>query len=73
MLRKKKSKSKTKSGLSTSLRFTIAQHSRDILLLENFINLYPGGFVMNYKKTSTMWVCCYKIWSFSWICNSFFR
>lgn len=30
-------KSKTKSGLSVSLRFSIAQHSRDKLLLEKFI------------------------------------
>jgi hypothetical protein len=30
-------KSKTNSGLSTSLRFSIAQHSRDLLLLESFV------------------------------------
>jgi NADH:ubiquinone oxidoreductase subunit K len=45
-------KSKTKSGLSTSLRFSIAQHSRDLLLLENFVNFFGGGFVMSYKKRS---------------------
>ena len=43
-------KSKTKSGLSTSLRFSIAQHSRDLLLLESFVNLFASDFVMNYKK-----------------------
>lgn len=31
-------KSNTKSGLATSLRFSIAQHSRDLLLLESFVN-----------------------------------
>lgn len=43
-------KSKNKSGLSVSLRFSIAQHSRDLLLLKSFINLFGGGFVLNYKK-----------------------
>lgn len=42
--------SKTKSGLSTSLRFSIAQHSRDLLLLQSFVNFFAGGYVMNYKK-----------------------
>ena len=45
-------KSKTKSGLSISVRFSIAQHSRDLLLLKSFINLFGGGFVVNYKKRS---------------------
>lgn len=45
-------KSKTKSGLSTSLRFSIAQQSRDLLLLESFVNFFGGGFVLNYKKRS---------------------
>jgi hypothetical protein len=43
-------KFKTKSGLSTSLRFSIAQHSRDCLLLESFVKFFGGGFVVNYKK-----------------------
>ena len=43
-------KAKTNSGISTSLRFSIAQHSRDLLLLESFINLFEGGFVVNYTK-----------------------
>lgn len=32
------------------LRFLIAQHSKDILLLENYVNLFGGGLLMNYKK-----------------------
>jgi hypothetical protein len=43
-------KAKTKSGVSTSLRFSIAQHSRDLLLLESFINLFGGGFVVSSTK-----------------------
>lgn len=43
-------KAKTNSGISTSLRFSIAQHSRDLLLLESFINFFRGGFVVNYTK-----------------------
>jgi len=45
-------KSKTNSGLSTSLRFSIAQHSRDLLLLESFVIFFGGGYVMNYKNRS---------------------
>lgn len=45
-------KSKTNSGLYTSLRFSIAQHSRDLLLLESFVVFFGGGSVMNYKKRS---------------------
>jgi hypothetical protein len=33
-------KSKSNSRLSTSLRFSIAQHSRDLLLLESFVILF---------------------------------
>ena len=33
-------KSKTKSGLATLLRFSIAKHSRDLLLLESFVNFF---------------------------------
>jgi len=43
-------KAKTKSGISTSLRFSIAQHSRDLLLLESFVKFFGGGFVVNYTK-----------------------
>ena len=43
-------KAKTNSGISTSLRFSIAQHSRDLLLLESFLNLFGGGFVVNSTK-----------------------
>ena len=45
-------KAKTNSGISTSLRFSIAQHSRDLLLLESFVNLFGGGFVVDYTKRS---------------------
>ena len=41
---------KTKSGLYTSLRFSIAQHSRDLLLSKSFVNFFGGGFVVNYEK-----------------------
>jgi hypothetical protein len=51
-------KSKTKSGIYTSLRFSIAQHSIDLLLLESFVNFFRGGSVMNYKNRS---VCEYII------------
>ena len=43
-------KSKTKTGLATSLRFSIAQHSRDLLLLESFVKLFNCGYVSNYKN-----------------------
>ncbi len=45
-------KSKVKSGLFTSLWFSIAQHSRDFLLIKSFINFFGSGFVVNYKKRS---------------------
>ena len=43
-------KSNTKSGLSVSLRFSIAQHSRDALLLESFINFFHAGQQVRYKN-----------------------
>ena len=45
-------KAKTLSGLSTSLRFSIAQHSRDLLLLKSFINFFGCGSVAKYTKRS---------------------
>ena len=42
--------SKNNVGFTTSLRFSIAQHSRDLLLLENLVNLFGGGYVMSYKN-----------------------
>ena len=45
-------KSKTKSGLAVSLRFSISQHSRDFLLLNNFINFFGCGYVVKYDKRS---------------------
>ena len=38
-------KSKTKTGLATSLRFSIAQHSRDLLLLESFVKFFNCGYM----------------------------
>lgn len=43
-------KGKTKTGISPTLRFSISQHSRDLLLLESFVKLFQGGFVVNYTK-----------------------
>lgn len=43
-------KSKTISGISISLRFSISQHSRDLLLVKSFIKFFGGGFIINYKK-----------------------
>lgn len=45
-------KSKTKCGFTTSLRFSIGQHSRDILLMEKFVNFFGCGYVVNYEKRS---------------------
>jgi hypothetical protein len=41
-------KSQTKSGLTISLRFSIYQHSID--LLESFIDFFNCGYVVNYKN-----------------------
>jgi len=43
-------KSKSKIGFTTSLRFSIAQHSRDLLLLESFAAFFNCGYVANYKN-----------------------
>ena len=43
-------KSKTKSGLAVWLRFSINQHSRDLLLLESLVNLFGCGYVAKYEK-----------------------
>lgn len=43
-------KSKTKSGIASSLRFSIAQHSRDISLLESFVYFFGCGYVTKYKN-----------------------
>ena len=42
-------KSKTKSGLATSLRFSISQHSIDLFLLKSFVDFFNCGYVANYK------------------------
>ena len=43
-------KSKTKSDIATSLRFSIAQDSRDISLLESFLYIFGCGYVAKYKN-----------------------
>ncbi|KAF1922133.1 uncharacterized protein M421DRAFT_105124 [Didymella exigua CBS 183.55] len=42
--------SKTKSGIASSLRFSIAQDSRDISLLESFVDFFGCGYVAKYKN-----------------------
>jgi hypothetical protein len=43
-------KSKTKSGIATSLRFSIAQDLRDVSLLESFVDFFGCGYVAKYKN-----------------------
>jgi LAGLIDADG endonuclease len=43
-------KYKNISGLTLSLRFSIAQDSRDLLLLERLIKFFGGGYIMSYKN-----------------------
>lgn len=43
-------KSKTKSGIAISLRFSIAQDMRDLSLLESFIDFFKCGYVAKYKN-----------------------
>ncbi len=57
-------KSKTKSGLATSLRFSIAQHSRDILLMKKFIDFFGCGYIANYTNRS---ICEYIVTKFDHI------
>ena len=45
-------KSKSKSGLTISLRFSKSQHSRDVLLLESLVNYFGCGYVAKYEKRS---------------------
>lgn len=44
--------SKTKSGISVYLRFSISQHSRDLLLLESLVDFFGCGYVSKYNKRS---------------------
>ncbi len=44
--------SKTKSGIAASLRFSIAQDSIDLSLLESFVNFFECGYVAKYKNRS---------------------
>ena len=43
-------KSKTKSDIATSLRFSIAQDSRDILLLKSLAGFFNCGHIAQYKN-----------------------
>lgn len=43
-------KAKTKSGIAASLRFSIAQDSRDLSLLESFANFFGCGYVAKSKN-----------------------
>ena len=43
-------KYKTKSGIATSLRFSIAQDIRDLFLLESLIDFFECGYVAKYKN-----------------------
>lgn len=51
-------KSKTKSGLGVWLRFSIAQHSKDLLLLESIVDFFGCGYVSKYKNRA---VCEYIV------------
>jgi hypothetical protein len=39
-------------SITVSLRFSISQHKRDVLLLENFFNFYNCGYIVKYEKRS---------------------
>ena len=43
-------KSKTNSGLAVWLRFSIGQHSIDLLLLESYVNFFSCGYAAKYEK-----------------------
>jgi NADH:ubiquinone oxidoreductase subunit K len=43
-------KSKNKKNLYVSLRFSIGQHTRDLLLLKNIVSFFNCGYVVEYKK-----------------------
>jgi hypothetical protein len=45
-------KSKSKSGLTIALRFSISQHSRDVYLLESLVDYLGCGYVIKYEKRS---------------------
>ena len=42
-------KSKTRRGIATLLRFSIAQDLRDLSLLESFVDFFECGYVAKYK------------------------
>lgn len=59
--------SKTKSGIAASLRFSIAQDSRDLSLLASFENLFGCGYVAKYQNRS---VCEFIVTKIDHIVNN---
>jgi len=59
--------SKTKSGIAASLRFSIAQDSRDLSLLESFENFFGCGYVAKYQNRS---VCEFIVTKIDHIVNN---
>jgi len=59
--------SKTKSGIAASLRFSIAQDSKDLSLLESFENFFGCGYVAKYKNRS---VCEFIVTKIDHIVNN---
>lgn len=59
--------SKTKSGIAASLRFSIAQDSRDLPLLESFGNFFGCGYVAKYQNRS---VCEFIVTKIDHIANN---
>ena len=45
-------KSKTRDSIYASLRFSIAQDLRDVVLLESFVDFFKCGYVVRYEKRS---------------------
>jgi len=58
-------KSKTKSGIATSLRFSIAQDLRDLSLLESFVDFFECGYVTKYKNRLVCEFIVTKNWPYS--------
>lgn len=59
--------SKTKSGIAASLRFSIAQDSRDLSLLESFENFFGCGYVAKYQNRT---VCEFIVTKIDHIVNN---
>ena len=59
-------RSKTRSGIATSLRFSIAQGLKDLSLLKSFVDFFGCGYVTKYK---TRLLCEYIVTKFDHIVN----